>query len=158
MSLCGECLPEGNEKPTTLSPASILLNGYSPGNVDQEIRRSSIEADIVDLRRRMGEIVTDENGDMVDGTPHDGSVLSVLERVATASNTSDNEEGDECGETRSEIPTESDASDFDRINKIDLNDLPADVVSVLREALNGIACDDGADADECPEKSYHIPE
>lgn len=132
LSLCGECLPEGTEKPTTLSSASILLNGYSAANVDQETRRSSIEKDVAALRRHIDDI--DRNVETAERTQPNGH-SPTLEPMTGGTNIS---ETVDC-ETRSEV------SDFDSINKIDIEDLPDDVVSILREALNGIACNDGAD-------------
>lgn len=129
LSLCGDRLQENDGKPMILSPSSILLKGYTPSMVDQEIRRSSIKADIADLRRRMSEI------DLVEKDKH----------------LSEPSDFDESFSTRSEIPSESESSDIalnTGINKIDLDDFPPDVVSIMKEVLNGI--DSNQKGDDVP--------
>lgn len=132
--------------PSTLSPSAILLNGYSPATVDQEIRRSSIESDLADLRRRLAEIdVDDDDANKINNAKANTQPLTtaVDDSLEQNSNESIASERSIFDDGSGEEPTASDASitsyktNFETDINIDLEDLPADVVDVIRQALVG---------------------
>lgn len=142
-----------------MSPSAILLNGYSPASVDQEIRRSSIESDLADLRRRIAEIDNDDDNREADVVTNVGAVAlndEILEQLTNESipseqSVSDDRDGSEEYPAASEASAASGISDVGTDIKIDLEDLPSDVVDVLRQALSGISSAEKVNAGiDCP--------
>lgn len=131
--------------PSTLSPSAILLNGYSPATVDQEVRRSSIEADLADLRKRLTEIDSEDAEEHTDRRQteskprHSDKISDALERLTNESmhserTMSDDYSGD--GVSASETSAMSKRSDINADVNIDLDDLPTEVANVIRQALH----------------------
>lgn len=150
LALCGERTMDDDDdgKAAILSPSTILLKGYSPATVDQQIRKSSIESDLADLRLRMAEIDDDSKRPADEENDSAATVAESLEleQMSNASAISEQSIATDFDES-SECPTESDTSpnsdklESDKIHKdfkIDLDDLPAEVVNVIRDALNGV--------------------
>lgn len=146
----------------TLSPSAILLKGYSPASVDHEIRKSSIGTDLTDLRRRLAEIDDDskrETGETVDkaATVAESLELEQLSNTSAISEQSMPTDFDESSEypTGSDTRSNSDRLEADRNDKdikIDLDYLPADVVTMIREALNGVNCEAQGDNESSANK------
>lgn len=155
LSLCGEATVGSDEKPAVLSPSTILLNGYTPASVDQDTKET-IGKELDELRRRLADVPDEEFDPQVGsesgGTGDQGtgasleSNISEMERITNSSVGSEYTASSECGR-RGKRPCRSDSSseygtsdrrDEPKLDRLDLEDLPGDVVDVIREALKGV--------------------
>lgn len=141
-----------------------MLNGYTPASVDQDTKET-IGKELDELRRRLADVPDGEFDPQVGsesgGTGDQGtgafleSNISEVERITNSSVGSEYRcpigqefwvqgytASSECGR-RGKRPCRSDSSSeygtSDRRDelKLDLEDLPGDVVDVIREALKG---------------------
>lgn len=118
---------------------------------------------MADLRRRLAEI--DDDSKRVTGEAADSAVTVAesleLEQISNTSAISeqsmptDFDESSECPTGGSDTTPNSDRLEIDKNGKdikIDLDDLPADVVTMIREALNGVNCEAAGDNESSANK------